>query len=99
MNKYYLRIENKEFGFVVDGIHEIKEIDVEITNEDYDKFFELQSEGKQFRVKSIPNRNLGLFGYVEEFIPPVDTTPQPPSLAERISAIENMILQMVQGSL
>ena len=49
--KYYLRIENNNFGFVIEGMKEIKEGDIKITNEDYDKFFELQGQGKQFRLK------------------------------------------------
>ena len=51
MNKYYLRIEDNVFGFVADGIYDILSTDIEITNEDYNKFFELQSQGKQFRLK------------------------------------------------
>lgn len=67
-NKYYFRIENDSFGFVVDGIHEILDTDIEITDEDYNRFFELQSQGKQFKIKENPT-GTGLFDYIEEYIP------------------------------
>lgn len=62
---YYIRITNDKFGFVVEKIHKILETDIKITKEDYVKFFELQSEGKHFRVKN----KLGttLFDILEEY--------------------------------
>jgi hypothetical protein len=70
MDKYYLRVEdNGGFGFVLEGIHDIKKSDIKITNEDYDKFFKLQSSGKQFRLKDNISPEAGLFGYIEEFTP------------------------------
>lgn len=74
--EYYLRIEVEDFGFVVNTIHEIQETDIKITKEDYDRFFELQSSGKQFRLKEVPTSEDGLFGYVEEYTPiSEDVTP------------------------
>ncbi|MDU2680047.1 hypothetical protein [Clostridium sp.] len=70
MGKYYLRIENNNFEFLLEGIHEIKESDKLILNDDYILFFELQSKGKQFRLKEIPTGNT-LFDYIEEYIPEV----------------------------
>ena len=67
-SKYYLRIEEDNFGFVVDTIHEILDTDIKITNEDYNSFFELQSQGKQFKLKKNPTGN-SLFDYIEEYIP------------------------------
>lgn len=67
---YYLRIENDSFGFVIEGIHEITELDKLITNEDYDRFFKLQSQGKQFRLKENATGNT-LFDYIEEYVPKV----------------------------
>lgn len=66
-DKYYLRIDG-DFGFVVDTIHEIKETDIEISIDDYDTFFEMQSQGKQFKLKNNPT-GTGLFDYIEEFTP------------------------------
>ena len=65
---YYLRIDNdNNFGFIVDGIHSILTTDIPISNKDYNKFFELQSQGKQFRVND-PNGE-SLFEILEEYVP------------------------------
>lgn len=67
--KYYIRIENNNFGFVVDDIHTIDEAtDHEVTQEEYDKFFELQSEGKQLRLKEVATGER-LFDLIEEYTP------------------------------
>lgn len=93
--KYYLRIKNKSFGFVLEGLHEIKKTDIEISNDDYNTFFELQStEGKQFRLKEQPT-GATLFDYVEayEVEPgPVDNTP---TTEERIAALELALLEVL----
>jgi hypothetical protein len=65
---HYLRIVNGEFGFVVEGIHEIISGDIKITDEDYNKFFELQNQGKQFRLKEL-STGTGLFDYIKECEP------------------------------
>lgn len=84
----YLRVENDKFGFVVDGMHEIDEaIDYEITNEDYDKFFELQSRGKQFRLKEVVI-GTGLFDYIEEYEP----EPQPPQSPSQLGLLQEEVL-------
>lgn len=71
----YLRLIDKDaFGFVTSDIHEILENDIEITEKMHNGFFELQSQGKQFRLKTIPT-GTGLFDYVEEYIP----DPLPPA--------------------
>ncbi|MDU3526401.1 MULTISPECIES: hypothetical protein [Clostridium] len=91
IDKYYLRINNNSFGFVVEGIHEIKEKDIEINNEDYNRFFELQSQGKQFRIKETPTGE-ELFGYVEEYTPeitPIDPVPNETDiLKEKVDILE-----------
>lgn len=92
-NKYYLRIEEESFGFVLEGLHEIKEKDIKITNEEYNSFFELQCQGKQFRLKEVPTGN-GLFDYLEEYTPEtiVDTTP---SIDDRLKALEMAMLEVL----
>lgn len=92
-NKYYLRIEDNSFGFVIEGIHEIKEADIVILNEDYKLFFNLQSQGKQFGLKEVPT-GTGLFDYLEEYIQDVvvDTTP---STEDRIKALEMALLEVL----
>lgn len=97
-NKYYLRVNECEFGFVVDGIHEITSQDIEITNEDYNKFFEMQSQGKQFRIKDVNMpyfEGIGLFDIVEEYVPVVEETPQVPTQEERLLALEEAVLMML----
>lgn len=83
---YYLRIENDNFGFVVSGIHTILTTDIPISNKDYNKFFELQSKGKQFRVSN-PNGKT-LFEILEEYTPVIENTPVIPSLDERVELLE-----------
>lgn len=90
-SEYYLRIENNTFGFLVEEIHEIEETDILITNDDYNTFFELQSQGKQYRVKEIPTGDT-LFDYIEEYIPEVIPEVQLPSetdiLKEKVNVLE-----------
>lgn len=87
-NQYYLRIEDEGFGFVVEGIHDILYSDIPITTEDYNRFFELQSEGKQFRITGAPT-GVGLFDYVEEYTP----DPGPPLPPSRIELLQEQVLQ------
>jgi len=90
---YYLRVENNDIGFLVEGIHEIKETDIKITNEEYDEFFKLKSIGKDFRVKETPT-GTKLFDYVEEYVPEVivDLTP---SIEDRVKALEMALLEVL----
>lgn len=87
----YLRIDNDSFGFVTDEIHDILSTDKPITEEDYREFFELQSKGKQFRLREKP-KGTSLFDYVEEYTPTpiIDTTP---TIEDRISALEMAMLE------
>ena len=94
-NNYYIRIQEQKFGFIVEGIHDIDEtIDHAITNEDYKTFFDLQAEGKQFRVKEIPTGKT-LFDLVEEYIPAPIEIPVTVSLEERIEALETLMLEVL----
>ena len=92
-NKYYLRIQDNNYGFVLEEIHNIKETDIPIANKDYNKFFELQSKGKQFRIKEKPTGD-ALFDYIEEYIPEVviDNTP---SMEDRLKALEKAMLEVL----
>lgn len=96
-NNYYVRIQEQNFGFIVKGIHDIDEaIDHAISNEDYAKFFELQSEGKQFRVKENPTGDT-LFDLVEEYIPEAVPAPVNISMEERLEALEMVMLEILDG--
>lgn len=53
---YFRLYENGEFSFIVEELK--KDGDILITQEDYDKFHELQSQGKQFKIKDSTKTNL-----------------------------------------
>ena len=72
---YYLRITDNSFGFVADGIHAIAETDIPITEEEYAEFFKQQDAGKQFKLKSAPDRGAGLLGCIEEYTPEQSVEP------------------------
>ena len=94
-NNYYIRIQEQKFGFIVEGIHDIDEtIDHKVTSEDYKTFFELQSEGKQFRVKEAPTGET-LFDLIEEYTPEPIEMPVTVSLEERIEALETLMLEVL----
>ena len=62
---YYLRIyDEHNFGFVVDGIHDILDTDIPITAEEYKDFFD-KHNGKNFKVKN-PN-GTKLSDIIEEY--------------------------------
>jgi hypothetical protein len=82
-NKYFFRIEDDSFEFLLEGLHEIKETDISITNEDYDMFFDLQAKGKQFRLKEVQTGK-ELFDYVEEYTPEIVEEVQEPGLEEMV---------------
>lgn len=95
--KHYIRIQEDKFGFVTDDIHDIHpETDKEISQEEYDEFFRLQQEGKQFKLrKSIKDIADGLFNYLEETEPeriPVIIDP----LEERIKNLEVMLQKLIE---
>lgn len=94
-NKYYIRIQEQKFGFIVEGIHDIDErIDHKVTNEDYKTFFYLQSKGKQFKVKEVPT-GVTLFDLIEEYTPEPIERPDTVSLEERIEALESLMLEVL----
>ncbi|MDY4607023.1 hypothetical protein [Clostridium tertium] len=89
--KKYLRIETGNFYLLTEGMQKIFDSDILITNEDYDLFFDLQSQGRQFRLKDIPT-GTELFDYVEEFkaeVTPVDPVPSETEiLKEKVNVLE-----------
>ena len=94
----YLHIENNDFGFYFENIHEITDKDIPITDEDYDKFFEEQSNGKQYKLKKDhPQDNKGgLFDYVEEYEQkPIQQDNTQTSIEDRLALVEEMINNMI----
>ena len=69
--KYYLRIlkDNMTFGFAVEGINQIFDTDIPVSDEDYESFFEQQAQGEQFRLKEELPETGSLFDYVEAYTP------------------------------
>ena len=65
----YLRINETDFGFVKEGIHEILPTDIGISDVEYNEFMNAQSAGKCFRLKQNFNSGGGMAGCIEEFTP------------------------------
>jgi len=65
----YIRVVGDSFGFYTDEIHIVEETDVEISQEDYEEFFLLQSKGIVFRVKESIDGAKTLFDFVEAYEP------------------------------
>lgn len=63
---YYLRINEDEFGFAIEGVNNILSTDISILKDDYNLFFEKQREGVQFRLKEEITGS-SLFDYIEPF--------------------------------
>lgn len=82
---FYLRTENNKIEFLTNEIHEIKNTDMLLSDEEYNEFFELQSQGKQYRLKEAVTYTLppSLFDYVEEFV-------NEPVVAEEVVTLESL---------
>lgn len=65
----YLRIENGSFGFIDDRLHEPNKNDILITEDDYEKFFKIQSNGQHFQLKEDVSGAVTLFDYLEPYKP------------------------------
>ena len=89
----YLRIIDDDFGFY-DEISK-EDNDIKISDEDYNKFFEEQSNGKQYRLKETrqSDNSGGLFDYVEEYTQQQENIIAEPTLEERITALESAFLE------
>lgn len=72
----YLSVDKESFGFKDSVINEILETDIPISNEIYNKFFELQSQGKQFKIKNLQGETFKEI--FEEIIPEPVELPQEP---------------------
>lgn len=90
----YLRLNDEGFGFVVEGIHDIIDSDISISDDDYNKFMSLQEVGNQFRKKDVVLNPTGLFDYVEEF-KTVCINPIEPTIEERLRGMEELLLTIL----
>lgn len=87
MAKYLTVNQDGSFGFKDSVINQILGTDISISDDIYNQFFELQSQGKQFHIN---NQNGSSFNEIFiEYIP--EPVTQPPSIEERLSASEAAI--------
>ena len=89
MKYYFRRVSEFEFGFGIEGITDVLPTDIPIPEKDYQRFFELQGEGKQFKVKANPTGE-SLFDLIEEFTP--EPILQGPTPEERLAALEAALM-------
>lgn len=87
-NKYYLRIEGKEFYPVCEGYYKILDTDIAMTEEEHNRYCQ-----GQFRLKENPTGE-NIFDYIEEYEPEVivDNTPTD---GERLRALEMALLEVL----
>lgn len=90
----YIRIENEGFGFVTPDIHQILETDIPISDEAYNKFLELQSVGKFFKIK---NPSGATFEEIfEEYTP--EQIPQEPGPIEKLQAENAELKKQIEAT-
>jgi hypothetical protein len=66
MNKYYLRKQGIKFGFVILNDEEVHpDVDIEISEQEYNTFTQMLQEGKQFRIKEDEDIKNGVFDILE----------------------------------
>jgi hypothetical protein len=88
----YLAIINGDITFKTPEIHDILESDAKISDEIYNRFFELQSQGKQFKLKDM---NGTTFEEIFEEVM-VEAIPQPKSELEILKeTVDMLVLSML----
>jgi hypothetical protein len=91
----YLAIINGDITFKTPEIHEILESDVKISDEIYNRFFELQSQGKQFKIKDMNGTT-----FEEIFVEVIpDAIPQPKSELEILKETVDILVLSSLGVL
>lgn len=91
----YLSVDKENFGFKDSVINAIVETDIPISEEIYNKFFELQAQGKQFKVKNLQGATFDEI--FEEIIPePVEPGVIEPSPIEKLQAENAELKKQVQ---
>lgn len=86
----YIYSDGVDFGFKDDQVHDILESDVQISDEDYNTFFEMQASGKQFRLKDIHASSLSEM--IEEFTP--GSIFMPKTDAQLIAELEQLVADL-----
>lgn len=87
----YIFNDNGYVGFKDKEINTILETDIEISDELYNKYFELQAQGKQFKIKNI--NGITFEEIFEEYIP--EPVPQEPSEVDKLKAENETMKQSI----
>ena len=89
----YIYIINENFGFKDDLVNKILSTDIKIDDAIYNKFFELKSQGKQFKIKNINGLNFSAI--FEEKVVEDITQIDAPTLASVIETVDSMLLMLL----
>lgn len=92
----HLKILENSFTFTYPVEEEVITNDIPITDEDYNKFFELQSQGKRFRLKEVV-AGKELFDYIEEYIPEALEVVQEPGVEEFMLDVDFRLSKLELG--
>ena len=86
----YLSTNGETFGFKDSKYNIITDTDIKISDEVYNKYFELHNIGHEFKIK---DANGTTFDEIFEEIVPIQIVHVPSEIELRISALENLQLQ------
>ena len=93
--KYLYVISPNEFEFKDDDIHKILDSDIIVSDEIYNKFFQNQEQGKQYKIK---NQNGTTFEEIFEEVIKIPTVEVPGNtFEERLAAVEIAIAEQLGG--
>ena len=93
--KYLYVISSNEFGFKDDEIHKILDSDIRVSDEIYNKFFQNQELGKQYKIK---NQNGTTFEDIFEEVIKIPTVEVPGNtFEERLAAVEIALAEQLGG--
>lgn len=94
--KYLFTVhDNNTFGFKDDSINNILSGDIKITDDIYTHFFELQSQGKQFKIKDMNGTSFD--DIFEEYTP--EPVPHVPTETEILQQqVADLTYQLMQNN-
>lgn len=85
---YYLRIIDNKIGFAIEGVNNILDTDIPISEEEYSDFFKRHTNGEQFKVKLKPSGH-SLFDYIETV--EVKYIPSPKSEIQKLKEYNELL--------
>lgn len=77
--RYFRAGDERTFGFVIPDLFKIMPSDVLVTDEEYERYFEEEAKGKNFRCKEIMPDTGSLFDMIEEYTPEIPDLPPSPT--------------------